>query len=176
VALEERTWTNPRTGAWIKLSSAGDDTVLERVIKPHTGKADPHVHFDYVESFEIIDGTATVEVDGKAISAGPGERIELPPGTGHRNPYNQTAGDLHLRHTASPGGRFVESFVAALGHHMANDTVNDQGEFSQLQLFVVLHGTRAGSYRTGIPIWLQKPVLALGAAVGRMRGLRVSYD
>jgi mannose-6-phosphate isomerase-like protein (cupin superfamily) len=89
VALEERSWTNPRTGAWIKLSSAGDDTVLERVIKPHTGKADPHVHFDYAESFEIIDGTATVEVDGKAISAGPGERIELPPGTGHRNPYTR---------------------------------------------------------------------------------------
>jgi mannose-6-phosphate isomerase-like protein (cupin superfamily) len=176
VALEERTWTNPRTGAWIKLSSAGEDTVLERVIKPHTGKADPHVHVDYVERFEIIDGTATVEVDGKATSAGPGERIELQPGTGHRNPYNQTDADLHLRHTASPGGRFVESFVSALGHHMENDTVNDQGEFSQLQLFVVLHGTRAGSYRTGIPIWLQKPVLALGAAVGRRRGLRVSYD
>jgi mannose-6-phosphate isomerase-like protein (cupin superfamily) len=176
VALEERSWTNPRTGAWLRWSPVGTDGMIERVIKPHTGKADPHVHYDYVERFEIIDGTATVEVDGKAISAGPGERIELRPGTGHRNPYNQTDADLHLRHTASPGGRFVESFVSALGHHMENDTVNDQGEFSQLQLFVVLHGTRAGSYRTGIPIWLQKPVLALGAAVGRLRGLRVSYD
>jgi mannose-6-phosphate isomerase-like protein (cupin superfamily) len=176
VALEERTWTNPRTGAWLRWSPAGADGMIERVMKPHTGKADPHVHSDYVERFEIIDGTATIEVDGKAVSAGPGEKIELQPGTAHRNPYNQTDADLHLRHSASPNSRFVESFVSALGHHMENDTVNDQGEFSQLQLFVVLHGTRAGSYRTGIPIWVQKPVLGLGAALGRLRGLRVSYD
>jgi hypothetical protein len=70
----------------------------------------------------------------------------------------------------------VESFVSALGHHMENDTVNEQGEFSNLQLFVVLRGTRAESYRVGIPVALQKPVIALGAFVGRLRGLRASYD
>jgi mannose-6-phosphate isomerase-like protein (cupin superfamily) len=169
----ERTWTNPHTGAWVKASSAGDDAVIERVMKPHTGKADPHIHFDYVE---VIDGTATIEVDGRAVSAGPGERVELQPGTAHRNPYNQTDADLHLRHTVSPGNRFVEAFISALGHHMEHDTVNEQGEFSQLQLFVVLHGTRAGSYRAGLPIWLQRPVIALGAALGRMRGLKPGYD
>ena len=176
MALAERTWTNPRTGAWIKLSPAGADAVIERVMKPHTGKADPHVHFDYVERFEIIDGTATVEVDGRAISAGPGETVELPIGTPHRNPYNQTDADLHLRHSASPGGRFVEAFISSLGHHMEQDSVNAQGEFSDLQLFVVLHGTRARSFRAGLPLWLQKPVIALGALLGRMRGLKPGYD
>jgi mannose-6-phosphate isomerase-like protein (cupin superfamily) len=171
-----RRWTNPRTGAWIELSSEGGDGVLERVMKPHTGKADPHLHLDYVESFEIVEGTATIDLDGRRIQAGPGERVELPPGTAHRNPYNETDADLHLRHRASPGGVFVDSFVSALGHHVENDTVNEQGEFSQLQLFVVLHGTRAKSYRTGIPVALQKPVIPLGALVGRMRGLRPSYD
>jgi hypothetical protein len=80
--------------------------VIERVMKPHTGKADPHIHFDYVEGFEVMDGTATIEVDGRAVSA----------------------------------------------------------------------GTGAGSYRAGLPIWLQKPVIALGAALGRMRGLKPGYD
>jgi mannose-6-phosphate isomerase-like protein (cupin superfamily) len=84
VPLVERTWTNPRTGAWAKASSVGDDMVLERLMKPHTGKADAHRHLDYVESFEIVDGTATIEVDGRAISAGPGERVEVPPGVPHR--------------------------------------------------------------------------------------------
>ena len=177
MALEGRTWTNPRTGAWLKADFAGDDAVMERVIKPHTGKADAHVHFDYVERFEIIDGTATIEVDGRAISAGPGETVELPIGTPHRNPFNQTDADLQLRHTvASPGGRFAEAFVSSLGHHMQKGSVNDQGEFSNLQLFVVLHGTRAQSFRAGIPIWLQKPVIALGAALGRLRGLKPGYD
>jgi mannose-6-phosphate isomerase-like protein (cupin superfamily) len=168
--------TNSRTGAWIEASRDGDDFVIERVMAPHTGKADGHVHHDYVESFEVIEGTATFEVDGKRVTAGPGERIELPIGTPHVNAYNETDAELHLRHRAAPGSVFVESFVSALGHHMERGTVNDQGEFSNLQLFVVLHGTGAQSYRLGIPIWLQKLVLPLGAAVGRARGLRVSYE
>ena len=176
MALAQRTWTNPRTGAWIRSSSAGDDALIERVMKPHTGKADPHFHLDYIERFEIIDGTATIELDGQTISAGPGETVEVPLGTPHRNPYNQTDADLHLRHCASPGGRFVEAFVSSLGHHMERGSVNEQGEFSDLQLFVVLRATRARSYRAGIPVALQKPVVALGAALGRLRGLRPGYD
>jgi mannose-6-phosphate isomerase-like protein (cupin superfamily) len=170
-----RRWTNPRTGAWLELSSEGSDKVVERVMKPHTGKADAHLHLDYVESFEILEGTATIELDGRRIEAGPGERVELAPGTAHRNPYNETDLDLYLRHRAAPGGVFVESFVSALGHHMENDTVNAQGEFSDLQLFVLLRGTRAQSYRAGLPIPLQKPVIALGALLGRLRGYKAGY-
>jgi mannose-6-phosphate isomerase-like protein (cupin superfamily) len=168
-------WTNPRTGAWIELSSDGDDTVLERVMTPHTGKADPHRHLDYVESFEVLEGTATLVVDGRTISAGPGERVEIPVGVSHRNPYNETDADLHLRHRAAPGSPFVDAFVSALGHHMEQGTVNKQGEFPQLQLFVTLHGTRGQSFFPGIPIAVQKPVLALAAALGRLRGYEPSY-
>ncbi|MEA2418420.1 MAG: hypothetical protein QOE60_626 [Thermoleophilaceae bacterium] len=173
--LAEHTWTNPRTGAWVKASAVGPNMVMERVIKPRTGKADPHLHLDYVESFEIIDGTATIEVDGRAVNAGPGERVEIAPGTPHRNPYNDTDSDLHLRHTAAPGGPFTEAFVTSLGRHMERDTVNDQGEFSDLQLFVVLRGTRAQSFRAGIPLALQKPVIAVGALLGRLRGYKAGY-
>jgi hypothetical protein len=147
--------TNPRTGAWIEPAREGEDLVMERLMKPRTGKADGHVHLDYVESFEVLEGTA---------------------GTPHVNPYNDTEADLRLRHRVSPSSAFAEAFLSALGHHMENATVNDQGEFSDLQLFVVLHGTRAKSYRTGIPIWVQKAVLPVGAAIGRMRGLRPGYD
>lgn len=171
-----RTFTNPNTGAWLTWLPHGDDAVIERVIKPHTGKADAHVHHDYVERFEILAGTGTLEVGGERRTAGPGETIELSPHTPHRNPYNETDADLRLRHTAVPNGEFVEAFVSALGHHMENDTVNRQGEFSTLQLFVVLHGTRAQSYRAGLPVALQKPVIAAGALVGRLRGYRPGYD
>ncbi|MEA2363759.1 MAG: hypothetical protein QOD71_2904 [Thermoleophilaceae bacterium] len=175
MALAERTWTNPRTGAWLKGSSAGADAIIERLMKPHTGMADAHVHLDYAERFEVLDGTATIEVDGREVTAGSGETVEVPRGTAHRNPYNATDSDLHLRHIASPGGTFAEAFVSSLGHHMEQDTVNEQGEFSDLQLFVVLRGTRAQSYRAGIPVALQKPLIALGAALGRLRGYKAGY-
>jgi mannose-6-phosphate isomerase-like protein (cupin superfamily) len=170
-------WVNPRTGASIESSVDGGDLVIERVMKPHTGKADGHRHMDYVESFEILEGTATIHVDGERRTLGPGERLEIPLGVGHVNPYNETDEDLrHLHRISAPGRPFAEAFVSALGHHMENGTVNDQGEFSDLQLFVVLRGTRAKSYKIGIPIWLQTPVLAIAAAIGRARGLKPRYD
>jgi mannose-6-phosphate isomerase-like protein (cupin superfamily) len=175
MALAERTRTNPRTGAWLKGSSDGADAVIERLMKPRTGKADAHVHLDYVERFEILDGTATIELDGREITIRPGETVEVPPGAAHRNPYNETDADLHLRHIASPGNEFTDAFVSSLGHHMERDTVNEQGEFSDLQLFVVLRATRARSYRAGIPVPLQKPVIALGALLGRVRGYKPGY-
>lgn len=171
-----RTWKNPRTGAWITWLPDGDDGVIERVMKPQTGRADPHRHLDFVESYEVLAGTATVEREGTRVSLGPGERLEIPPGTAHRNPYNETGADLRLRHRVSPGGAFADAFVSALGHHMENDTVNAQGEFRQLQLFATLHGTRAQSFLAGPPIALQRPVIALGAMIARLRGYRPSYD
>jgi mannose-6-phosphate isomerase-like protein (cupin superfamily) len=175
VTVEGRTWSNPRTGAWLRYGTEGADGVLERVMKAHTGMADAHLHLDYVERFQVLEGTATVELEGEKLTVGAGESVEVPRGAAHRNPYNATDADLHLLHVASPAGAFAEAFVSALGHHMENDTVDEQGEFSTLQLFVVLRGTRAQSYRAGIPIPLQKPVIAVGALVGRLRGLKPSY-
>jgi len=171
-----RTWTNPRTGAWLTWLPRGDDAVIERVIKPHTGKADAHYHLDFQERYEILQGAATVELDGRPMTVAAGETMEVPRGTPHRNPYNDTESDLRLRHTVSPGNEFAEAFVSALGHCMETDSLDSQDEFRTLQLFVVLHATKAQSYLAGPPVALQKPVIALGAMLGRWRGYRPRYD
>ena len=54
--------------------------------------------------------------------------------------------------------------------------MNDQGEFPDLQLFVVLRATRARSYLAGPPVALQKPVIAAAAVLGRLRGYKPRYD
>ena len=56
------------------------------------------------------------------------------------------------------------------------EDTNDQGEFPDLQLFVILDATRAQSYLAGPPIVLQKPVIAAMASIGRRRGYRPRYD
>jgi hypothetical protein len=145
-------------------------------MKPHTGKADAHFHLDFHERFEVLEGTATIDLDGRDIVAGAGEMVEIPRGAKHRNAYNATEADLRLRHTVSPGSEFAECFLSSLCHHTEHDTVNDQGEFPDLQLFVILRATRERSYRAGPPIFLQRPVIALGAALGRLRGYRPRYD
>jgi mannose-6-phosphate isomerase-like protein (cupin superfamily) len=155
---------------------AGEDAAMERLMKPGTGKADAHVHLDFHERYEILEGTATIVLDGREVKAGPGETVEVPRGTKHRNPYNETEQDLRLRHTVSPRSEFTDCFISALGYHMENDTVNDQGEFPDLQLFVILDATRAQSYLAGPPIFVQKPVIAAMASIGRRRGYRPRYD
>ena len=170
-------YTNPRTGAWMRpLDSVGGDMSLERLMKPHSGKADAHVHLDFDERYEILEGTATVELAGRPIEAAVGETVEVPRRTPHRNPQNATGEDLRLRQTVSPGSKFAECFISALGHHMEHDTVNDEGEFPDLQLFVVLRATRARSYLAGPPVALQKPVIAAAAVLGRLRGYKPRYD
>ena len=171
-----RTWTNPRTGAWITWLPQNGDAVIERVMKPRTGKTDAHYHLDFVERFEVIAGVATVELDGRPVSVAAGETLEIPLGTPHRNPFNETDADLRLRHTVSPSSDFADAFVSALGHCMETDRLDSQDEFRTLQLLVVLRETRAQSYLAGPPVALQKPVIALGALLGRWRGYRAMYD
>ena len=68
-------YTNPRTGAWMRqLDSVAGNMSLERLMKPHSGKADAHVHLDFDERYEILEGTATVELAGRRIEAPPARR------------------------------------------------------------------------------------------------------
>jgi mannose-6-phosphate isomerase-like protein (cupin superfamily) len=167
---------NPKTGAWIEPLDAGADAAFERLMKPGTGRADAHVHLDFDERYEILEGTATVVKEGRELRLSPGDTLEIPRGTRHVNPYNATSEDLRLRHTVSPRTEFADAFVSALAHHMENGTVNEQGEFPDLQLFATLHGTKAKSYLAKVPIVLQKPVIPVAAFIARRRGYRPRYD
>jgi len=122
MAPGERTWTNPRTGAWVKAIDAGPDQQIERLIQRDRRRPAP--------------APAPHGVAGRPV----------------RGP-----------------------FVSSLGHCMENDTVDKQGEFPDLQLFVILRATRAQSYIAGVPITIQKPVIAVGAWLGRLRGYRPGY-
>ncbi|HEX8068297.1 MAG TPA: cupin domain-containing protein [Thermoleophilaceae bacterium] len=50
-----------------------------------------HFHPNAHEVFEVIEGVGTFVIDGEERRAGPGERMELPPGTRHvfANPGNE---------------------------------------------------------------------------------------
>jgi hypothetical protein len=78
-----------------------------------------------------------------------------------------------VRARFSPVPEFVDAYTELLGRRMREDDgLDDQGEFSELQLFVLLHAYRAQTFGPG-PVSLQKPVIPLLAAIGRLRGYRV---
>jgi hypothetical protein len=165
---------NPRTGARIEVLRREPDLLeLERLYTPNTGKADRHKHLDFDQWFEVVEGEMTVTVAGEERAAGPGETVHVERGMLHVDPWNAGEADLRVRARFQPLAEFVEAYTEALGRRMrADDGLNDQGEFSELQLFVLLHGYRAQTFGPG-PVWLQKPVVPLLAALGRTRGYRV---
>jgi len=48
------------------------------------GQADPHAHPDHEQAFFVLEGRASVEINGVSEDVGPNHFIYLPPGTLHR--------------------------------------------------------------------------------------------
>jgi mannose-6-phosphate isomerase-like protein (cupin superfamily) len=168
------TWKNPRTGATVTvIEHTPERASIERLMKPHTGRTDAHFHNDIdLQWWEITSGTATCTIDGQDRRMEAGERAEVPRGTTHVDPWNDSGEDLAFRFGVEPSPPFIEVFLRTLGHGMETDSLNKQDEFSLLQLFGVLRAGRADSWKVGVPVALQKPVVALGALLGRLAGKR----
>jgi mannose-6-phosphate isomerase-like protein (cupin superfamily) len=170
-------WRNPRTGATLAVVEHTPATmVVERRMRPQTGRTDAHVHRDFAQWWEAVEGELTCAVDGQERRAGPGEHVEVPAGVAHEDPRNETGADLVFRFGVRPATPFAEVFVRTLGDLMERDALNVQGEFGDLQLFGVLHAGRADSWKAGPPVWVQRPVVRAGAALGRLRGHRPVVD
>jgi hypothetical protein len=53
------TYENPRSGTRVEVrESTPDRIVFDRRYPPNTGRADPHVHFDITQSWEVLSGEA----------------------------------------------------------------------------------------------------------------------
>jgi mannose-6-phosphate isomerase-like protein (cupin superfamily) len=173
-----KTYVNPRSGARATLTehwkdTGGARTVLERVVPPGTGKAAPHYHLDFFQTWEILGGTATMSVEGKQRTLSAGERVELPQGTPHADPWNEGTEDMTMRLTIEPVPQFVEAYAEAWVAGFEKGTLNDQDELPLLHVLAIAHATDGESYAAGPPRWLQSALLPLAAAVARLRGYRV---
>ena len=168
---------NPRTGARLEVLRTpreGGELEVERVYKPHTGKAGGHVHLDFDQFFQVLDGEMSMTLDGEERTTGPGETVHVAAGVPHVDPWNATDADLRVRARFAPVPEFVEGYTEVLGKRMRDGKLNGQGEFPQLQLFVILRAYEADSWGDGPPIALQRALMPLLAALGRVRGYKAS--
>ena len=170
-------YTSPETGTWIEIVERDGATMkFERSFAPGTGRADPHLHQDLTQTWEGLSGEGRIEVDGAEREFRQGDRVEVPPGTKHRDPWNPSPGELHVRATFDPINDFIEAYGAAYAHLLENGGLNDQEELPLLQILVIAKALNGRSYGGSPPVPIQKAALPLLAAVGRARGYKTSYD
>jgi hypothetical protein len=164
-------------GSWIAIAErSGGRMSFEREYAPRTGRADPHYHLDFTQTWEALSGAGEIEVDGEARELRAGDRIVLEPGTAHRDPYLPGDGEFHVRGSFDPDTDFIEGYAEAWAHHMSEGTVNEQDEMPLTQILVIARATDGQSYTSRLPRGLQKASLPLVAAFGRLRGFKPSYD
>ena len=94
---------NPRSGTRLEVrESTPQRVVFDRRYPPHTGRADPHVHFDLTQSWEVLAGEARTAIDGETRDLGPGERVEIATGVPHQDIHNPHDAELTVRWTVAP--------------------------------------------------------------------------
>jgi mannose-6-phosphate isomerase-like protein (cupin superfamily) len=171
-------YTSPRTGTWLEIVERVDGNLkFERSFAPGTGRADPHLHEDLTQTWEALSGEGMIEVDGEEREFRTGDRVAIPPRNPHRDPWNPSSTELHVRGTFEPVVDFIEAYAEAYVHHLSESgQLDDQDEMPLLQIFVTSRATGGRSWAGPPPIAVQKASLPLLAAFGRLRGYKPSYD
>ena len=171
-----KTYENPATGTSIEIVERTPGSMtFERTYAPNTGRADPHYHLDFTQTWEAVQGEGEIEVDGETRPLKASDRLDIEPGTPHRDPFLSGEGKFVVRGTFTPCNDFIEGYAEAWAHHLAEGTANGQDEIPLLQILAIARETDGQSYRAGIPRAIQRASLPLVAAIARLRGYRSSY-
>jgi mannose-6-phosphate isomerase-like protein (cupin superfamily) len=82
--------------------NGGARIVFDRVMPAGKGKTDPHVHLDCDQYYEVLSGSAMIELSGAVRTLGAGETVDVPRSTPRRDPYNGSRSELQFRVRISP--------------------------------------------------------------------------
>jgi len=129
--------------------------------------ARPHIHTNE-ERVEVIAGTARMRRGREEQSLGPGETLVIPPGTVH-SIRREGEEFLHFRLQFRPPMKVETMFETVIGLHR-------DGKSFRHPLQMAVLAREHDTYLGGPPIWLQTPLIAALAAVGRMFGYRARYE
>lgn len=83
-----------------RLVERPDLSVKRERVPPGAGET-PHRHGAARQFFFVLSGEATLELDGRALTFGAGEGVEVPPGTPHRF-CNRGAQEVHFLVVSTP--------------------------------------------------------------------------
>jgi mannose-6-phosphate isomerase-like protein (cupin superfamily) len=175
MAVPGQALENPITGERIVFRETGAERlVIDHSLKPHTSTFAEHIQLNQEERFTILSGTGTYRLNGLDRTARAGEVIVVPPGTPHRNPWNEGDEELLFRHETSPN-LGSEIFFESLFSLARDGRTDKKGDVSALQVIVIGAGLKSQTYTTGIPVSIQRLMIPVLAALGRWLGYPARY-
>ena len=167
-------WFSPDGQSVVRVIEVSSErSVVERVLRPGSGKAGGHIHRDWTQRFEVREGEVMVRVGSDAARVlVAGEMVEVPRGVGHVDPWNESAAPAVTRNIVSPVTPFVHVIFATLGESLAAGRLDSQDSLTLLQMAATLRAGRADSWGEQPPIPVQRVVLPILAAVAKASGFR----
>ena len=167
-------WTSPDGRAAVRvIELSSERSVVERLLRPKSGKVGAHVHRDWTQRFEVVEGEARIRVGKeppRLLAAG--DTVEIPPGVGHVDPWNESDAPTVTRNFVSPVTPFVHVVFATLGEALAAGRLDSQDSLTFFQMAGALREGHGDSWGEQPPIPIQRLVIPVVAAVGRTRGVR----
>ena len=88
-------------------ATGGEYVEMEFVLPAGCVPPPPHVHPQQVESYEVIEGSFDVMVDGEWLTLSPGESASVPRGTMHTF-RNRSGATVRVKNWHRPAERFEE--------------------------------------------------------------------
>lgn len=172
-------YENPVTGerAVIRAkaeAATGDRLIADLYIRPGGAVVGEHFHPNLEERFVVIRGRVGFSVNGKKSEASPGQSVIVPAGTPH-DWWNAGPEEALVRVEISPGARFQAMVMNLFG--LAQDgKTNRKGMPNLLQLALIAREFSDVVCFTKPPVPVQKVLFGFLAFLGRLCGLRGSYD
>ena len=179
---------NPVTGERMIFVKTGPDTngtllEIEFFIKPGGGKGlSAHFHPYYDERFEILTGSAHYKIGNVESPAKAGDTFRLPRKTSHVHPWNVGNDTLQVRKITQLDRPQMQLLLASAAFFEALYALAQQGKVKEdglprniLQTIVMLQALEPSAYVAGIPVFIQRPLFWLAAAIGRALGYKAYY-
>ena len=188
MATAGQAFENPVTGermVFVKTGYESNGTILEIefFFRPNSGRGlAAHFHPYFDERIEVIAGTAHYELGSVELPTQAGDLLMLPRSIPHIHPWNVGNDELHVRKTTQLDKPAMDLLLASAGFFESLYALAQQGKIGEdglpknfLQKVVVVQALQPGTYALGLPIWIQRLLFRVLAAIGRALGYKAYY-
>lgn len=151
-----------------------DEFVFDLIIPPGSPTLyQDHFHLEQEQRAEIISGQGRYRLDGVEHDASPGALVVFPVGHPHIDPWNVGSDDLQMRITFSPG-QTVEASFETVRYLIDSGQLPPSGNFNLVQNAMILHTSGFQTFMAGVPVPVQRGLVAVLATLGPVLGYRAS--